>query len=157
MSSLTLLHLLLTLHIAGFTTMAGTVIADFSVNRRLNKYLTSDKLKALSILEGTARFPALIGVGVALLISTGIGMVIVYKGAVAHMLWFRIKMILVLLALIIGAGFMRRNDATLRLLLTENTGNNNGRILAVKGRLTVFHSIQLIIILTIFILSVFRF
>ena len=106
MTSLTLLHLLLTLHIAGFTTMAGTVIADFSVNRRLNKYLTSDKLKALSILEGTARFPALIGVGVALLISTGIGMVIVYKGAVAGMLWFRIKMILVLLALIIGERLM---------------------------------------------------
>jgi hypothetical protein len=157
MTSLTLLHLLLTLHIAGFTTMAGTVIADFSVNRRLNKYLTSDKLKALSILEGTNRFPALIGIGVALLLTTGIGMVIVYKGTVAGMLWFRIKMILVLLALIIGAGIMRKIDVNLRLLLTENTGNNNGRILALKGRMTIFHSIQLIIILTIFILSVFRF
>lgn len=157
MTSLTLLHLFLVLHIVGFTTLAGIVLADFSINKRLNKYLTSDKPKALSILEGTTRFAALISIGVFILISTGIGMVIIYKGAVASMLWFRIKMILVLLVMINGAGIMRKNDANLKLLLSENTGNNNGRLIALKSRMTIFHTIQLIIFLTIFILSVFRF
>ncbi|MDO6430775.1 hypothetical protein Q4E93_09255 [Flavitalea sp. BT771] len=156
MTSQTLLQLLLVLHLVGFSTMAGTVLADFSINRRLNKYLLSDKSKALSILEGTALFPALIGIGVALLISTGIGMVIVLKGAVTGMLWFRVKMILVVLVMINGAGIMRKNGANLKLLLSENTGNNNGRILALKSRMTVAHSIQMILFLSIFILSIFR-
>lgn len=156
MTSLTLLNLLIVLHVVGFTTMAGTVLADFTINRRSNKYLTSDKLKALAILEGTSLFPALISIGVGLIVSTGIGMVIILKGAVAGMLWFRIKMILVLLVVVNGAGIMRRNAVNMKVLLSENTGGNNGRILALKSRMTVFHSIQLILFLVIFILSIFR-
>jgi len=157
MTSLTLLNVLLVLHVVGFTTMAGTVLTDFTINRRVNKYLISDKLKALSILEGTDLFPRLIGMGVGLLIITGISMVVILKGAVTSMLWFKIKMILVLLVLVNGAGIMRKNAVNLKLLLSENTGYNNGRILALKGRMTVFHSIQMILFLAIFILSVFRF
>ncbi|MBN9381157.1 MAG: hypothetical protein J0H74_10340 [Chitinophagaceae bacterium] len=157
MTSLTLLNFLLVLHVVGFTTMAGTVLADFTINRRSNRYLTSDKLKALSILEGTAFFPALIGIGVGLLLITGISMVVILKGAVTSMLWFKVKMILVLLIIVNGGGPMRRNVANLKLLLSESTGNNNGRILALKGRMTVAHSIQMILFLAIFILSVFRF
>lgn len=157
MNSMTLLNSLLVLHVVGFTTMAGTVLADFTINGRAKKYFTSDKLKALSILEGTAFFMRLIGIGGGLLILTGIGMVIVLKGAVTNMLWFKIKMILVLLVVVNGAGPLRRNAGNLKLLLSENTGNNNGRILALKSRMTVFHSIQMILFLVIFILSVFRF
>jgi hypothetical protein len=157
MNALTLLNSLLVLHVVGFTTMAGTVLADFTINRRLNKYLTSDKVKALSILEGTDFFIRLIGIGGGLLILTGVGMVIVLKGAVTSMLWFKIKMILVLLVMVNGGAFMRKNAVNLKLLLSGNSGNDNGRILALKGRMTIFHSIQMILFLTIFILSVFRF
>jgi hypothetical protein len=136
--------------------MAGTVLVDFTINRRLNKYLTSDKLKALSILEGTDFFTRLVGIGGGLLILTGIGMAIILKGAVTSMPWFKIKMILVLLVMVNGGAIMRKNATNLKLLLSENTGNTNGRILALKGRMTVFHSIQLLLFLTIFILSVFR-
>jgi len=151
-----LLQILLVLHIVGFTIMAGTVLADFSINRRSNKYLLSDKLKALSILEATALFPALIGIGVGLIISTGIGMVIILKGAVTGMLWFKVKMILVLLVIVNGAGPLRRNAVNMRLLLSGNTGDNNGRILSLKSRMTVFHSVQLIFFIIIFVLSIFR-
>ena len=156
MTSITLLNLFLVLHIAGFTAMAGTVLADFTINRRLNKYITSDKPKALSILEGTDFFTRMVGIGGGLLILTGIGMAIILKGAVTSMLWFKIKMILVLLVMVNGGAIMRKNAVNLKLLLSDNTGNSNGRILALKGRMTVFHSIQLILFLTIFILSVFR-
>lgn len=151
-----LLQILLVLHIVGFTIMAGTVLADFSINRRSNKYLLSDKLKALSILEATALFPALIGIGVGLIISTGIGMVIILKGAVTGMLWFKVKMILVLLVIVNGAGPLRRNAVNMRLLLSGNTGDNNGHILSLKSRMTVFHSVQLIFFIIIFVLSIFR-
>ena len=43
MTSLNFLQLLLVLHITGFTMMAGTVLADFAIFRRLSRYLIADK------------------------------------------------------------------------------------------------------------------
>ena len=149
------LHWYLVLHITGFTLMAGTIAADFAINRRLGKYLLTDKSKARSMLEGAAGFPALIGFGGLLLLTTGIGMVILFKGAVARMLWFRIKMILVVLVILNGSLVLRRQGSRLRVLLAENGGNN--QILALKRTMSVFHVIELLLFLIIFFLSVFQF
>ncbi|HWB93829.1 MAG TPA: hypothetical protein VG605_18345 [Puia sp.] len=151
------LHWYLVLHITGFTMMAGTIVADFAINRRLGKYLIDDKLKAVSMLESSAAFPALIGIGALLLLTTGIGMVVVFHGTVAHMLWFRIKMILVVLVALNGALVLRRQAGRLKILLTQNSNGANGRILALNRNMTVFHVIELLLFLAIFILSVFQF
>lgn len=137
--------------------MAGTILADFSINRRLNRYLLTDKPKAVSILESVSGFPRLIGIGAALLIVTGIAMVVIFKGVVAQMLWFKIKMVIVLLILLNGAVVLRRNGNRLKLLLQTNDDRNNGNILVLKNRLGVFHGLELLLFLIIFILSVFRF
>lgn len=149
------LHWYLVLHITGFTLMAGTIAADFAINRRLGKYLLTDKNKALSMLEGAAGFPALIGLGGLLLLTTGIGMVILFKGVVARMLWFRIKMILVVLVILNGSLVLRRQAGRLKVLLTGNGGNN--QILALSRAMSVFHVIELLLFLIIFFLSVFQF
>jgi len=151
------LQVLLVLHIVGFTIMAGTIIADFSIQRRLNKYLISEKSKSVTILESTAGFPVLISIGVLLLLSTGIGMVVIFKGLVFNMLWFRIKMILVLLVLVNGAIILRRNAVKLKDLLVRNSAESNGAILALRSRMAIFHGTQLILFVAIFVLSVFRF
>ena len=150
------LQLLLVLHLTGFTMMAGTVLADFLIYRRLNKYLITDKPRVLTILEGVSGLPALIGVGAMLLLSTGIGMVILFKGTVTGMLWFRIKMILVLLILVNGALIPRRSTAKLKILLTK-TGESNRPIVLIGNRMGIFHTIQLLLFFIIFVLSVFRF
>ena len=49
MTSPTFLQLDLVLHITGFTMMAGTILADFAVSRRLDKYILSDKAKAITV------------------------------------------------------------------------------------------------------------
>jgi hypothetical protein len=151
------LHWYLVLHITGFTLMAGTIAADFAINRRLGKYLLTDKSKAMSMLEGAAGFPALIGIGGLLLLTTGIGMVVLFKGAVARMLWFRIKMILVVLVILNGSLILRRQAGRLRVLLTENGNGDNHRILALSRTMSVFHVIELLLFLLIFFLSVFQF
>jgi len=138
MTSPTFLQLDLVLHITGFTIMAGTILADFAISRRLDKYILSDRPKAITILETTAGLGRLIGIGAALLILTGIGMVIIYKGTIAQMLWFKIKMVLVLLVILNGP---RSND----------------RISTLKARLTIFHSLELLLIFIIFVLSILRF
>lgn len=148
------LHWYLVLHITGFTLMAGTIAADFAINRRLGKYLLSDKSKALSMLEGAAGFPALIGFGGLLLLTSGIGMVVLFKGTVARMLWFRIKMILVVLVILNGSFVLRRQAGRLKVLLTGNGGND--QMLALSRTMSVFHVIELLLFLLIFFLSVFQ-
>ena len=151
------LHWYLVLHITGFTMMAGTIVADFAINRRLGKYLIHDKMKAVSMLESAAAFPALIGIGALLLLTTGIGMVIVFKGAIARMLWFRIKMILVVLVALNGALVLRRQGDKLRGLLAQSGNGTNGQILALSRTRSVFSVIELLLFLAIFVLSVFQF
>lgn len=151
------LHWYLVLHITGFTLMAGTIAADFAINRRLGKYLLNDKVKAMSMLESAAAFPPLIGIGGLLLLTTGIGMVIVFKGAIVRMLWFRIKMILVVLVAINGSLVLRRQASRLKVLLTDGNGGGNSKILALSRTMSIFHAIELLLFLVIFILSVFQF
>lgn len=151
------LHWYLVLHITGFTLMAGTIAADFAINRRLGKYLITDKSKAMSILEGTAGFPALIGIGGLLLLTTGIGMVILFKGAVARMLWFRIKMVLVVLVILNGSLVLRRQAGRLKALLADSGNGGNHQILALSRTMSIFHVIELLLFGIIFFLSVFQF
>lgn len=151
------LHWYLVLHITGFTLMAGTIAADFAINRRLGKYLLTDKSKAMSMLEAAGGFPALIGFGGLLLLTTGIGMVVLFKGTVARMLWFRIKMILVVLVILNGSVVLRRQGGRLKVLLTESSNGGNNQILALSRTMSIFHVIELLLFLAIFFLSVFQF
>jgi|GraSoi_2013_60cm_1033757.scaffolds.fasta_scaffold05233_2 hypothetical protein len=157
MTSQTFLQLDLVLHITGFTMMAGTILADFAVSRKLNRYILSDKSKAATILETTAGFGRLIGIGAALLVVTGIGMVIIFKGVVAQMLWFKIKMVLVLLIILNGTLVLRRGGNKLKKLLQPDDPRQNGRINALKNQLSAFHVLELLLFLVIFVLSIFRF
>ena len=157
MTSLGFLQILLVLHITGFTMMAGTVLADFTVFRRTSRYLIADRQKAVTILEGSAGLVVLISVGAILLITTGIGMVIVFKGAVASMLWFKIKMALVIVVVLNGAVLARRAMLKLRETLTLNTNETNSQVAGLKKRLGYIYITQLVLFLAIFILSVLKF
>ncbi|HTI94012.1 MAG TPA: hypothetical protein VL727_25635 [Puia sp.] len=157
MTSQTFLNLDLVLHITGFTMMAGTILADFAIGRRLDKYILSDRPKAITILETTAGLGRLIGIGAGLLILTGLGMVSIFKGGVTQMLWFKIKMVLVLLVILNGTLILQRGSKTLRTLLLSDDPRSNDRISTLKTRLTIFHSLELLLFLIIFVLSILRF
>jgi hypothetical protein len=157
MNSQTLLNLALIIHISGFTIMAGTIVADYVISRRLSKFLVSDKQKAIAVLDTTSGLGRLIGIGGALLLITGVCMVIIFKGTVSQMLWFKIKMVLVLLVIINGTAVLARGTGRLRKMLEPNSTANNGQITALKSRLNTFHFLEILLFLIIFILSVVRF
>lgn len=157
MNSQTFLNLALIIHISGFTMMAGTILADYVISRRLTKFIVSDKQRAIAVLDTTAGLGRLIGIGGGLLIITGIAMVIIFKGTVSQMLWFKIKMVLVLLVILNGIGVLQRGTGQLRKMLEPGSTANNGQITALKGRLNTFHFLEIILFLIIFILSVVRF
>lgn len=151
------LHWYLVLHITGFTLMAGTIAADFAITRSLGKYLLNDRLKAMGMLDSAAIFPRLIGIGGLLLLLSGIGMVIVFKGVIARMLWFRIKMILVVLVALNGSLVMRKQGNRMKLLLGDSKAVTNGQLLSLNRTRSIYYVIELLLFLLIFILSVFQF
>ena len=171
----TTLASLLVLHVIGLVMMAGGVLADFSLRTRFNKYLLTDRIRALTLLEGSAALLPLIGGGALLLILSGTAMVIQLKSAVTQMVWFRVKMPLVILLVLNGAVPARRLGTQLFRLLSAGTGaggspggfagagghasrdGNTSRIVAVRSRLRLVYVVQLILFLSIFILSIFKF
>jgi hypothetical protein len=157
MNTQTFLSIDLVLHITGFTMLAGTVLADYVISRRTKPYLISDKPRAMEMMDSVANFPRLIGIGTGLLVISGVAMLSIFKEAVGGALWFKIKLILVVLAALIGAVILNRNNKRLKALLLANDERNNPTILTIKRRMELFHRLQLILFLTIFILSVFKF
>jgi hypothetical protein len=108
-------------------------------------------------LDGLDGLSRLIGIGGALLLVTGLAMLSIFKGAVGAMLWFKIKMVLVVLVALNGSVVLRRNSNRMKALLQSGDDRNNGAILTLKQRMGVFHGIELLLFLLIFILSVFKF
>ena len=158
MSTTTIFHVSLVLHIIGITMMAGTTLADAITYRQFWKYLQIDKQKAILINSVATKFPRFIGIGAGLLILSGVSMVASLHGVVAEQIWFRIKMTLVLLAILNGLLIARPQALKLKkLLASDMIDNNSNEFSTIKKRITVILTIQLILLLMIFILSVFRF
>jgi hypothetical protein len=155
MNTQTLLQLLLVLHITGFATMAGTVAADITIYRRLSKYLVADQGRALTMLDSSASFPVLIGISAAIILLTGFGMVSIIP-AFTGMVWFRIKMVLVLCIIINGAIVGRRLGNKLKGLLNSSI-TNNVEIGMLKNRMSIMYLVQVLLFLAVFTLSVFKF
>jgi hypothetical protein len=165
----TLLNLYLVLHITGFTLLAGSEFADLSISARLGKYLSTDKRRALILLEASSALAPLIAIGGILLILSGTGMAIELKGAVTQALWFRVKMPLVLLVILNGFVMARPNGLRLKQLLLDATAVNDGGQIServarsddsigqLRNRRRAIYLFQLLLIIIIFVLSIFKF
>jgi uncharacterized membrane protein len=159
MSSFVLLKTALLLHIVGIVIMAGTTFADYFTFRQFLRYLRQDAQKAIAVNVATAKFTRLMGLGLVLLILSGVMMVNVYGREFAEQTWFRIKMGMVLLILLNGILIARPSMSKLRKLLPAASDNNeiSGRVQVLKKRINVFHITQLLLFVIVFTLSVFRF
>lgn len=148
---------LLTLHLIAFTLMAGTTVIDFVNYRTFWKLVNRQKEQALGILAATTKYSRLTGIGAALLIATGIGMVALRNGYPGEQLWFRIKMILVLL--LVGNNLLngRRLDIKLRRTFRTDPEAATDHALNLKSKLQTFYLVQLGIFLTIIFLTTNKF
>ncbi|HZY35811.1 MAG TPA: hypothetical protein VFE53_04140 [Mucilaginibacter sp.] len=159
METQTLYHLALVTHIVALTMIAGTTLVDYVIFKQFWKQLAIDGRNGVVINEATSKFPLLFGVGFLLIIVSGVYMMYVTNGAFGEQIWFRIKFALVIIILINGVVVGRRQGLKLRKLLAgELPGKKIGDELAkVRRNLNVFHNSQLLLLLAIFTLSVFKF
>jgi len=156
MNNGTYLLTLLCLHVMGLVLMAGTTFVDYIAFSNIWNLLDRRKEKPEGLLQVTARFSRLIGIGAAILILTGLGMMALTKGVFGEQLWFRIKFGLVIILVANGVIVGRRHGLKFRKLL-DNGFELSPQIMQSRSSLNRFYIIQLAIFITIIILSVFKF
>jgi hypothetical protein len=152
----TLLQICLVLHITGIVLLGGTTLMNYIISRQFWSCIETDKNKAIIINSTTLTFGRITGIGGVLTILTGITMVAILHGVVDSQLWFRIKMILVLLIILNALLFARPQNIKLKRILTKGIKSSN-ELSSVKSKMDLYYAVQLIMLFTIFVLSVFRF
>lgn len=152
MNSMTLLNIFLITHLTGLALMAGTTVADTVTFNTFSKSLQIDGKPLLTLLTLMDKFSALLGIGAALLIISGTGMMIITHGAFAHQIWFKIKLALILTLILNGflVGGRQKSKLKKSLDIGEHTTTAIGNI-------KLFFLAQMGLFLTIILLSIFKF
>lgn len=153
----TLFPVCLTLHLMGLTLMAGTTLVDFMAYQSLWKIINDKKELSTGLLQLMAKLSRIIGIGAAVLILSGIGMMALTNGVFGEQLWFRIKFGLVVLLILNSLLVGRQLGNQLRKLINTDGPAFTDQIIKVRANLTKFHLIQLSIFFLIIFLSVFKF
>ena len=131
----------------------------FVVQNQFWKQYEQDAGKAIGVMVANAKVPRITMIGLLLLILSGMSMMIITQGAFGAQLWFKVKMI-VMLIIILNAVILSRNSGVmLKRLITKNTNDEETVpvLTAAKWKIRIFYLIQLSLIVTIFVLSVFKF
>lgn len=147
----------LALHYIGFVTMAGTLLANYMAYRQFWKVFSQDPQKALILQQATKKFPLMIGIGGILILCGGISMMTILHATIGTQLWFRVKMILVVLLIINGTVMGGRSFGKLQRTLNGEKPLSEISVEGIRKRINFFLISQLSILLLIFILSAFRF
>jgi hypothetical protein len=152
-------HASLWFHIIGITLLAGTTVVDFVLTRKFWAFYAKDNQAGILVRKMSDKLPILIAAGIVLILLSGVGMMVYMHMVFGAMLWFRIKMALVLLVILNGALVGRRQDAKLNRLLASGATQPayEQSLDQVKKSLNRFHITQLTLFFIIFFLSAFKF
>jgi hypothetical protein len=155
-------------HIVGITLMAGTTLVEYLLTKHFWKQYVSDRSRAITSHEDGFNFHLLVNIGIILLILSGVTMLVIFQSVFAKQIWFQIKIGLIIVIAINGSLVGRRQDMKLKQLMSleklnfhqdDSLGQEYRKedLMRVKHRLDLFYISQLIMFLTIFTLSVFKF
>ena len=98
--SATFYNAALVLHIVGITMMAGTSFIDYITFRFFYKTYATDTAKGLVLESYLYNLQRFLGIGMLLILASGITMMVKLHDVWGAQLWFRIKMGLLLLVII---------------------------------------------------------
>ncbi|MES2130814.1 MAG: hypothetical protein V4506_00610 [Bacteroidota bacterium] len=154
----TIYNIALVVHIIGITIMAGATLIDFVTFQRFWKILPSNKASCLVLADFLYRLQRFLGIGMLIIISSGIGMMVFLHQVWGQQIWFRVKFGILILIIINGLAIRRRLGNKLKKLLADETRLDNTLALSkLKGNITLGHIFQILFFVVIYILSVFKF
>ncbi|MFC0514280.1 hypothetical protein ACFFGT_08720 [Mucilaginibacter angelicae] len=157
MNTTILLSSLLIVHLAALVVMAGTTLIDYFGYQTFWKLYDREREKSSGVLLFLNKFSRLIGIGAALLVLSGIGMMALTHGVFGEQLWFRIKFGFVLVLIANGILVGRRQGLKLRKAIDLNEAGLPQLMDRIRGNLKRFHIAQLFIFFIIILLSIFKF
>jgi hypothetical protein len=144
----------LVLHVVGITMMAGTSFIDFITFRAFCKIYT-DNVASLIYESYLYKLQRFLGIGMLLILVSGVTMMAKLHEVWGAQLWFRIKMGLLLLVILNGLGLRRMLGTRLKKMLHSGAFNERWNLL--KRNFIIVQVLQLLLFIVIFTLSVFKF
>jgi len=149
----------LAIHAIGITMMAGTTFIDAVIFRLFWKIFPNDIDKHELTASIIYKVQKIVGFGMLAILISGVMMMYYLHEVWGAQIWFRIKIGIVLLVIINGLVIRRRLGLKLKQILTDiATGKNSEtKNAAIKRNFMIFHLLQLLFFVIIFILSVFKF
>jgi hypothetical protein len=146
-------------HVVGITIMAGTTLIDFITFKTFLKAYRTNRANGLLLENYLYRLQRFLGIGMLVILASGILMMVRLHEVWGAQLWFRIKMVILLLIIINGLGLRRMLGSRLKKLLArEISGNSESEEFSgIRLRFSVVQVIQMLLFVTIYVLSVFKF
>lgn len=152
MNPMILLNIFLIAHLSGLALMGGTTVADAVTFNMFSKGFRKDGAPSLTLFALMDKLSALLGIGAALLIISGTGMMIITHGVFAHQVWFKTKLVLILTLILNGFLFGGRQKSKLKKHLDMGELATSAVV-----NIKLFFLVQLALFLTIILLSIFKF
>lgn len=152
-----ILRVLLALHLVGLTIMAGTTIIDYLTFKTFWRMADKGDSGAFSLVPLMSRYGAFMRAGAAVLVLTGISMLLMVKGAWWQQLWFKIKMPLVVTLVLNGMLIGNRLGLRLRNMAHGNLPGFMEQSAGTRAGLDRFYITQLVLFSIIILVSVIKF
>lgn len=157
--STTIYNISLVTHVIGITILAGTTFIDFITFRAFYKAFTIDKGKSLVLENYLYKLQRFIGIGMLIILISGVTMMIKLHEVWGAQLWFRIKMGILLLIITNGLGLRRSVGTRLKKFLTKDlpAKATTVQFTSIKKKFFIIQSIQMLLFVIIYVLSIFKF
>lgn len=158
--STTLYQIALVTHVVGITIMAGTTFIDFVTFRAFWNAFRIDLTKGLVLETYLYKLQRFLGIGMLLILVSGVLMMVRLHEVWGAQIWFRIKMGILLLIIINGLGLRRVLGSQLKKVLNgENVGEESitEKWQVLKRNFMSVQLIQMLLFIIIYILSIFKF
>jgi hypothetical protein len=159
MNTQIILPLTLVLHIIGIVLAMGVTIANFVTYKNFWALYDTDKQKGLAAFNAYLKLQPYGFLGLGLVILSGITMLWFFQWTLISLLWFKIKLALVILIFVNGFTLGMTSTMKLQALLLGDpkTGEPKANIASIRKTARLFQLIQLSLFFLIIVLSIFRF
>lgn len=157
--SITFYNIALVMHVIGITIMAGVTFIDFVTFRIFLKFLKADKVKG-RVMEGYLhKIQRFMGIGMFVILVSGVLMMIKFHEVWGNQIWFRFKMGVLLLIIINGLGLRRRLGSKLKKMLAEDLSTSfiGEKFSSIRRNFMAVQVVQMLFFVIIYVLSIFKF
>jgi len=156
MKTYILIRILLAVHLSALVVMAGTTVIDYITFKTFEEKAghAGDPRGLLPLMS---KYGAIVRAGGAVLLISGIAMLALMNGVWAYQLWFKIKILLVVLLILNGAVIGNKNGTAFRKLAGEYAPDFADRSAEVRTTLNRFYLAQLSLFFAIIVVSTVKF